>query len=279
MAVAVVAVVLAAAGIWLVGGAGVGLRRSHTSVDGVPLDVVRPASGARHPGVVVAHGFAGSARLMAPFGDTLASRGYVVVLLDFAGHGASTAKLSGDDVLQHDLDVAVTYLRSRPDVDPARISLVGHSMGAGAVTRYGADHDDIAATVAISLPDATGLPADRPKHLLLLVGGLEFPQFRAVAREAGDGRDRSVVTVPGVEHISILYAPRTHREVARWLGPDAPTPVPFRRAAGAGLLLLAFLIGMYPLVRLVLGPPRGLRPRLALDPPLLGLRRWRRCSG
>ncbi|MFI5952725.1 alpha/beta hydrolase family protein [Cryptosporangium sp. NPDC051539] len=266
--VAVVAAVLAVGGLVLATNSD--LRTHHVTVDGVPLDEVHPAASGRRPGVVVAHGFAGSARLMAPFGDTLAARGYVVVLLDFAGHGASTRRLTGDAVLQRDLDVAVAHLRSLPDVDPARIALVGHSMGAGAVAEYGASHPDVTATVAISLPDATGLPPDRPEHLLLLVGGLEFPQFRAAVDEAAKGRDRTAVTVPGVEHISILYAPRTHREVVRWLDQNlgatsGPLPTPLRRPAGAGLMLLGFLIGLYPPARLVLGDSGARWPRFRLD--------------
>ncbi len=67
--------VLAAGGIWLLAGADRGLHRDHAVVGGVPLDVVHPAGEGRRPGIVVAHGYAGSARLMAPFGDTLAARG------------------------------------------------------------------------------------------------------------------------------------------------------------------------------------------------------------
>jgi alpha-beta hydrolase superfamily lysophospholipase len=113
---AVVFVVLAAGvGGWLLAGTG---GHRHATVDGVPLDEVHPG-GVGRPGVVVAHGFAGSARLMAQFGDTLAARGYVVVLLDFTGHGANTRPLpdaaAGTDAstaaLQRDLGVAVTHLR------------------------------------------------------------------------------------------------------------------------------------------------------------------------
>ncbi len=78
-------------------------------VGGVPLDEVHPAdaaAGERRPGVVVAHGFAGSARLMAQFGDTLAARGYVVVLLDFSGHGTNTRPLP-DGAASTDASAAV----------------------------------------------------------------------------------------------------------------------------------------------------------------------------
>ena len=279
---ALIAVMLAGTGLWLLAGAAPDLGRKHVVVAGVPLDEVHPAglpTGERRPGVVVAHGFAGSARLMAQFGDTLAARGYVVVLLDFAGHGANTHPLpdgkaitdASNTALQRDLDVAMTHLRGLPDVDPARVALVGHSMGATAVTRYALAHPEVTATVAISLPDSSFVPPDRPARLLLLVGGLEFPAFRAAVDHAveGAGSGRSAVVVPGVEHISILYAPRTHQETVGWLddsfgGPvaDRPLPAPMRRLTGAGLLLLALLIGLHPVARLLLGGGKSSWPRL-----------------
>ncbi|MFC4071400.1 dienelactone hydrolase family protein [Actinoplanes subglobosus] len=263
--------VLVAGGAWLIGGAGHGARREHVTTAGVPLDVVHPSGDGARPGVVVAHGFSGSARLMAPFGDTLAARGYVVVLLDLSGHGANRRPLpdqvagtdASTEALQQDLGVAVAHLRSLPGVDPARIALVGHSMGAGAVTRYAAAHPDVTATVAISLPSAVVASAERPARLLTVVGALEFPGFRSVATEVAAQRaDRAVRVVPGVEHITVLYAPETHRATVDWLdqafgGPLTGDALPFpgRRLAGAAVLVLAFVLGLHPLLVLVGGTP------------------------
>ncbi|MFI7540038.1 dienelactone hydrolase family protein [Actinoplanes sp. NPDC049599] len=275
---AVLVLVLAGLGGWLLAGSGDATRR-HVVVGGVPLDEVHPPAGGRRPGVVVAHGFAGSARLMAQFGDVLSAQGYVVVLLDFSGHGANTRPLpdgtastdSSTAALQRDLDVAATHLRGLPDVDPSRIALVGHSMGAAAVTRYAVAHPEVAATVAISLPDSSTVLPDRPARLLLLVGALEFPGFRSEAARAAApaGANRSMVVVPGVEHISILYAPRTHRETAAWLAQSfgdpaavAELPSPIRRVGGAAILLLALLAGLYPVARLLLGDVRAGWPPL-----------------
>jgi hypothetical protein len=129
------------------------------------------------------------------------------------------------------------------------------------VTAYAASHPDIAATVAISLPrqlDAL------PHHLLLLVGGLEFRNFRdaaAASAQGSDAGDRRAVVVPGVEHISILYAPRTHAEMLDRLGADpGPAPHPAGRVLGGGLLLLAFAFGLYPLARLLFGPREPVKP-------------------
>jgi dienelactone hydrolase len=288
LALTLVAAIAAALGVVLLAGAGHDLRRGHVVIGGVPMDEVHPAglaTGERRPGVVVAHGFAGSARLMAPFGDSLAARGYVVVLLDFAGHGADTRPLPDDSAstgastteLQHDLDLALAHLRALPDVDPARIALVGHSMGATEVTRYAATHPGVTTTVAISLPGSAVAQTARPARLLLLYGSLEFPGFKAAATDAvaHGGPDRRAMAVPGVEHISILYAPETHRATVAWLdaafgGPqnDQPIPSPLRRISGTALLTLAFLLGFYPLAGLLLPggePGRQRFDRAALD--------------
>ncbi|MEH1165355.1 alpha/beta fold hydrolase [Micromonospora sp. CPCC 205539] len=279
---ALLAAVAAALGTLVLVRADAGLTSRQVTVDGVPMTEVRagpPTPGLRRPGVVIAHGFAGSGRLMRPIADTVARQGAVALLFDFAGHGANPARLTGaaggtsHAALAADLDAAVGYLRARPDVDADGIVLVGHSMGAGAVTRYAAEHPEIVRTVAISLPDAGELPPGRPAELLLIVGGAEFPGFRraaddAVGRGAGVGR-RSAVVVPGVEHISVLFAPRTHEEIAAWLpdGDGTTRPRPTARLGGAALLLLAFGVGVVPLASLLLPRAPGRRPTEPPAPP------------
>ncbi|WBC14377.1 alpha/beta fold hydrolase [Micromonospora sp. WMMA1998] len=283
-AVALLAVVL---GALLLVRADAGLDTRRATVAGVPLTEVRAPGGdaGPRPGVVIAHGFAGSARLMRPLADTVARHGGVAVLLDFAGHGANPSRLPGagrDDararaLLRHDLDVAVGWLRSRPGVDPDRIVLVGHSMGAGAVTRYAVDHPELARTVAISLPDADDVPAQWSGGLTLVVGGLEFSDFRRAADEAARGGPpgaRRRVVAPGTEHISVLFAPRTHAAVVAAIPgrPGGPPPAPLTRLAGAGLLLLGLGLGFVPLATALLrrppdpvtaGPPAPVAPGAA----------------
>jgi dienelactone hydrolase len=166
----------------------------------VPLHEVRPAAASGPmPGVVVAHGFAGSARLMYPFADTLARSGYAVVLPDLTGHGANPRPMSTVDLLQQDLAVALRHLRSLPFVAADRVGLLGHSMGAAAVTRYAAGDGSVPVTVAISLADARDLlaRANRPRNLLLLYGAAELPRFAEAADQALlFGAARKAVAIP-----------------------------------------------------------------------------------
>ncbi|MGA5302533.1 alpha/beta hydrolase [Nucisporomicrobium flavum] len=264
-AVVVLGLVLSAAGVLGLCQAGRGLRSEHTSAGGVPVEVVRAAGGAPgRPAVVVAHGYAGSGRLMRPFADTLARRGFVVALPDLAGHARNGRPLSGPGEVDAELAAVVRYVRSRADVDPARVVLLGHSMGAAAVVRAGAADQSIAATVAISLGDDGAPVRPGPRHLLLIVGGLEPVGIRDATSKAlaahPDGR--RMVRVPLVEHAGVLFADRTHREAAHWfedvLGhrPERHVLAAKDRVAPAGLLLAGLLL----VVAGVLVRPRGTRP-------------------
>ncbi|WP_243788528.1 alpha/beta fold hydrolase [Saccharopolyspora gloriosae] len=277
-----------------------GVARTSTVVDGVPVDLVRPAepSAEQAPAVVVTHGYAGSRRLMADWATTLARAGFVVALPDFAGHGANRTPLPEGSAsrprLAADLTATVELLHRTPGVDPARIGLVGHSMGAGAVHRFASEHPEIAATVAISLPGGdTGQDPALPKNLLLLTGRYEFPAFHRAAEQAlsagrpeatwgsptGDpalGSARQGVTVAGTEHITILFAPQAHAETVRWLQASLHnTATPGANAAGervlaAALLLGAFAIGLVPLARKLFPPAPPAAERHAAVPRIAG---------
>jgi dipeptidyl aminopeptidase/acylaminoacyl peptidase len=80
--------------------------------------------------IVLGHGWGGERDQLLPEAASLASSGYGVLLFDWRGHGESggTGTTWGVDE-QRDLDAAVTFLRTRPDVDSLRIGGIGFSMG------------------------------------------------------------------------------------------------------------------------------------------------------
>jgi dienelactone hydrolase len=84
------------------------------------------------PGVVVGHGFCENKQYMQPLSIELVKRGFVVVNIDFRGHGSSEGYL-GDfersNGLVLDMLAGVEYLEDLGFVD--RIGLAGHSMGGG----------------------------------------------------------------------------------------------------------------------------------------------------
>ncbi len=129
----------------------------------------RTAAGVRVPAVVTITGSGQSDRDEAlngmrgyrPFrdlADTLGRRGIAVLRLDDRGFGASggSAATATSQDFASDVRAALAWLRARPDVDPARLGLVGHSEG-GLIAPLVADGDtSLAAMVLMAGPAWTG---------------------------------------------------------------------------------------------------------------------------
>ncbi len=280
------------------------VRRELHIVDGVPMELFLPLnSTSPAPALVVGHGFSGNRQLMYGFGYALARNGYVAALLDFAGHGLSNDRLpDGFNEAQYrklaaNLDVALRFVRARPEVDPLRVGLLGHSMGATAVTRYAVEHTDVPLTVAVSLGAFGGsLPPDpaRPRNLLVLVGALEFEGFRRGSTNAlrvawadsvagqtygefAAGTARRLVVVPGVEHITVLFSSLAHGEVVRWLDhafgvARMGEPLADERMGWVLAWYLAASVGFFPVSRALhgrMGAPSAPSPTLNAGRALL----------
>ncbi len=240
---------------WGVAAARTGLVMRSLNREGVPLLYVAPQNTQKVPGVLVAHGFAGSKQLMLGYAHVLAHGGYAVMLWDFAGNGANPAALERFS-LQQNLDVAYSALIEQPEVDRTRLALLGHSMGSGAVMSAGIrDVGRFAATVAVSPTGALVTPS-APHNLQLQAGSWEGGFVRNAQRllaEAGgesenlaEGRGRSLIIIPNAEHITILFRNASHQAALKWLNATfglSPTNsyVDFRMV-WYGLHLLAWLM-------------------------------------
>lgn len=226
--IAVVALTLIIICWWQVWRSEAGLIKRTLLRESVPLTFLVRKGEANVPGVVVAHGFAGSRQLMVGYAHVLAQAGYGVMLLDIDGHGGNGRPLQwGSDTLQANLDAAYAELVVQPEVDGDHIALLGHSMGSGAVMSAGIRQAErYQATVAISPTDAQ-VTADRPRNLLLQAGTLEPPFLanaqRLLARAGGaneniaEGLARRLVVIPNVEHITILFSSASHQAALSWL--------------------------------------------------------------
>jgi uncharacterized protein len=106
------------------------------------------ASGAT---VVCAHGTGSNRGALLPHAARLHQAGYGVLLFDFRHHGASDGRVSSLGIHEiHDLHASLGYLRSRCDVNPDRIALIGHSMGGATIIRAAARDLKVRALVVIS---------------------------------------------------------------------------------------------------------------------------------
>lgn len=226
LVLAIVAVVLIALSWW-------GVLRAQTSLVsrqmerlGVPLLYVAPQNAQNVPGVLIAHGYAGSKQLMLGYAYTLAHAGYAVMLWDFDSHGAN-AKTLKNNSLSENLNVAYTVLLEQPEVDKSRLATLGHSMGSGAVMSAAINQvDRYTATVAVS-PTGASITPNVPRNLLLQAGSWEnifvANAERLLMSGGGEnhnftqGQARKLVIIPNAEHITILFRHWSHQAAKDWL--------------------------------------------------------------
>jgi dienelactone hydrolase len=193
---------------------------SFQSADGAAINALYEAPGGRgrHPAVVLLHGCGGRDRANgtlqprhAEWAELLLARGYAVLLPEsFASRGQGSQCGVRDRAIlprrerRADAIGARAFLAARPEIDPARIALLGWSHG-GSTTLWTADVPGFAAFVAF-YPGCTALgrePRWAPTApLLLLIGQADdwTPPHPCRALAAGAGPRLAYVEYPGAFH-------------------------------------------------------------------------------
>jgi len=116
------------------------------------------ASAVKVPAVVVLHGWGGNAEDMLVFASVLHRANFAVLLLDARNHGCSDGDgFSSLPRFAEDLEHGLDWLRCQPGIDPERLILLGHSVGAAAALLVAARRPEPAAVVSIA---AFAHPAD-----------------------------------------------------------------------------------------------------------------------
>lgn len=196
-----------------------------------------PAPSKRRPPVVVlAHGFAVDRSIMSPFARSLVAHGYAVLAFDWRGHGENrNAFHNGGDELLEDLDAAVDYVEASDLVDPDRLVVMGHSMGAYGVLEF-ASHDPRPKVVVPLSGDAPMAGPLRPRNVGFIVAENDPKGIHEGVRDAfgrlGGGKaeegdvvdslffDDSSATrevINGVDHATILYSGDAINVAIRWM--------------------------------------------------------------
>jgi uncharacterized protein len=261
----------------------------------------RPAGPGRAPAVVTITGsgpqdrdqsipILAGYRPMREVADTLGRRGIAVLRLDDRGFGASGGDFATATSADFAADVAaaVAYLRGRPDVDPARIGLVGHSEGGLIAPMVAAADTLLAGIVLIAGPAQTGREIIEYQQRFVIEGSLAIPpESRDSALAAAAAQlEEALATQPWlrffVEHDPLPVAERVrrtpvlivHGETDRQVTVEQAESLAaaFRRGGNADVTVRVLPEINHLLLRDPDGSPEGYAtlPSFALDRGVLG---------
>jgi len=104
---------------------------SFKSQDGTKLHgwFMNPPKGVKAKGTIVySHGNAGSVGYHLPFVLWMVQNGYQVFLYDYRGFGKSEGEITRKGLVE-DVRAAITYVKTRKDVNAKRLISFGHSLG------------------------------------------------------------------------------------------------------------------------------------------------------
>ncbi|MCD6518613.1 MAG: alpha/beta hydrolase, partial [Anaerolineae bacterium] len=230
-----------------------GILCERTIKGDIPIEILHPREVGPFPAVVLVPGELCTQRALNDLAQALARAGCLVASFDYPGtleNGAelplfrsSVAHSAHLGALEEELRQVLAYVRSRPDVSPKSLILIGHSLGSVAALRTALVDTSIRATVGLS-PLYTAVGSKKPANLLLVVGrwaprplreqamrllyqaGGEAPE--ALYGDLAAGTGRRLLYLYGVGHLSLLHSERMLREVLLWveasLGIDMPMP-------------------------------------------------------
>jgi dipeptidyl aminopeptidase/acylaminoacyl peptidase len=182
--------------------------------------------GKQRAAVAFVHGGGGNRLALTPEAALLVKRGIGVLLYDSRAHGESDgAVCTWGDQEQRDLTAAIDWLSARPDVDPARLGLVGFSIGGSTVALVAAK-DRRARAVLLH---ATWTTLEEELHSKFgKWGPLSFRTARWVFERAGV----DLANVRPIDRIAAI-APRPLLIIAGTEDTDTPVAVTERLFAAA----------------------------------------------
>ena len=188
-----------------------------------------------YPAVLVLHGCSGISSHSVKIADRLGSWGYVSLTVDSLGpRGIACGCGGGFRDQPFDAYAALSYLSQLDFVDPARVAVLGQSMG-GAAALYAADRDLVAQyfkdrfRAAIAYYPGCGIPAAlMTAPTLVLIGEADdwnsAERCREMVKHARtDGAAISLIVYPGAHHaFDVVELKPGTRALGHWVEYNEP---------------------------------------------------------
>ena len=125
------------------------------------------------PAVVVLHGWGSNTEMMLPLARPVQAAGFTVLLIDARNHGSSDGDtFSSMPRFAEDLDAAIDWLKTQPEVLPRLIAVIGHSVGAAAALLSASRRHDLSCVISLA---AFAHPSDMMRRWLAAKGVPYFP--------------------------------------------------------------------------------------------------------
>jgi dienelactone hydrolase len=170
--------------------------------------------------IIMGHGYSSDQQGLSTMARSLARAGFATLTFDFRGHGLNRNRFEGN--IDDDLRTVVDWAQTSPYVDPTKIVVLGHSMGAGAGLDFATLDNRIAAVIPVSGGDIANEVYTPPHVLLLRASG--DPGFikdsqDAVSKilEGRSGVEVKTVEITKTDHLSVVNDARTFNAISTFL--------------------------------------------------------------
>lgn len=193
------------------------------------------------PTVILMHGYGGTRDVMLPYASFLADAGFHVFFFDARGVGHSTGvEVTFGESEKLDVLGALDYLKTRPEVDQARIGIMGVELGGSVAIMAAAEDKRIAAVIAeapyasleLALRDALDRVVSVPGFLRPLT---TYMVKRRIAVHIDDGAPLEAAKQLGGRPLLIIEDSREHTDQTQAMFAAATQPKTLWVAHGATL--------------------------------------------
>jgi alpha/beta superfamily hydrolase len=157
----------------------------------------------------------------------LAAAGMAALRFNFRGVPPSGGEITDGRLEPLDAAGAVAWLLARPEIDGARLALVGHAFGAWVALDYAAVDERVGTIVAVSPPHFRLTPGfaatlERPKLIVIGDDDEVSPRFKVEHWLSGVPGPRGLSVIPDAQHLmrgrEAAAAAIIVNYLARWAG-------------------------------------------------------------